>query len=974
MKTKQFVEEVAQYILDKELVPFVGAGYSAYFARLPGWADLLKSLISEFQSSEAFQDSETFNEQVVQDLEEKISHGEYQNVANYIGNNIDFKANVCKILKEAQAKCSTLDQSANIIKWDCKKIITTNFDTLIESNFNDQDKYKSINYLNRDELLNKDSKRKIIHIHGSIDHKESVIFSESDISNCIWRESFFQDYLQATFFENRILFIGYSLKDPHIKNILTHFAGFKGDAKIYDYAILPAKNFEELDWEKNYNLKILRLDIDNNYLSEDGHSLGEILQLITEEFEKLAKINKAAYLEKNNVSHLSNVIKTLNKLTGSHKISIPNVALLDLMIKTGLNSIEDRNKTFSVHLVDGNLMREIAAGGEKKTLRKENKEESVDLGVIGRVYTDNLDSFYVPDVKKCSFYIPGNETSKSELVFGLKFNNEVIGALNCESCETDDFSNEKEVEILSCLAKHIAISLVNKRKFDFNQMIIDCNKIFACISESEVINVFIRCINDGISFFTGYEFQGVLFNYPYISIDDASEEFFHKNIKIISMSNNINILERGVDSIDNEIKNFILKHKYHLEEAIGFNSYVISDIEEAKPYQCIYWPLSSIGSGDNRNFLLLLSKKQVFLKSNDDLLSSLKKCLQILSYHPILTQHVETDYAKKNISLVKQLFKIANDKLEITRYFNRVANIICDQMNVDWCFIYLRNDSKKFTYPNSTVEYELIAFNFLVGDVAEEEIMKKTYKPGEGLTGKTISKRDFVRSENCFADPDCVQDDRNVFEVRGIDHSKFLGYPIKLFGYPKDSFYSDIAGTITLGRVGKSFDKNDRDNLQRVSLIVGNELLMRNLIVRDTNFSSYISIFNNLPNCFIECSSEDEIFDRLSRFIPENLKEDYYSIYKWDEDKKRLTMVAAPSSYISIAPRACLSEELPVSQSKSKEPPIFQSGCGLTGKVFSDGKPIFDPNVKDSPVGLQECKEFWVGIIGVEDRPLLGLR
>lgn len=105
-------------------------------------------------------------------------------------------------------------------------IVTTNFDLFIESHW-DKANPKATHHLQVKNGISadcfsmfRDDKPYLIKLHGSINNPDSLIFSLSDYAskaNANWQYSAFIETLLCT---HTILFIGFSMKDPAITNLL----------------------------------------------------------------------------------------------------------------------------------------------------------------------------------------------------------------------------------------------------------------------------------------------------------------------------------------------------------------------------------------------------------------------------------------------------------------------------------------------------------------------------------------------------------------------------------------------------------------------------------------------------------------------------------------------------------------------------------------------------------------------------------
>jgi hypothetical protein len=111
-------------------------------------------------------------------------------------------------------------------------VITTNYDTLLESLFP-----TFTVYAGQDELLfnNTFGIGEIFKIHGSSDMPESIVLTAEDFSRFNERNKYLAAKLLTIFVEHPIVFLGYSLSDPNIQEILLNIA-----------EVLTADNFSKL--------------------------------------------------------------------------------------------------------------------------------------------------------------------------------------------------------------------------------------------------------------------------------------------------------------------------------------------------------------------------------------------------------------------------------------------------------------------------------------------------------------------------------------------------------------------------------------------------------------------------------------------------------------------------------------------------------------------------------------------------------
>ncbi len=165
-------------------------------------------------------------------------------------------------------------------------IITTNYDTLIESayvkvnhelpNIYTYKDAASINY----NLYEKDYF--ILKAHGDSSRApKEIVLTEKDYRSIIYNERGYQSILQVMFSTSNILFLGVSLNDPEI-NLLLGFIHhiFHGGSPDH-YALMPKDQITgtEMDrWRKDYNITIIPYDPVDNHRQVEEFIDGVILK------------------------------------------------------------------------------------------------------------------------------------------------------------------------------------------------------------------------------------------------------------------------------------------------------------------------------------------------------------------------------------------------------------------------------------------------------------------------------------------------------------------------------------------------------------------------------------------------------------------------------------------------------------------------------------------------------------------------
>lgn len=223
---------------------FVGSGFSRRYLGLESWAELLQRFcdgIRDFgyYSTKANGDLPHAASLIAQDFNEfwwsddqfsesREKHKEFLRteasalkleIATYL-NKIDLK----------QAGSGDLEFEIAALKGlHVDGIITTNWDMLLEELFPD---YRS--FVGQEPLLfaNPQSIAEIYKIHGCASDSESLVLTDQDYSRFRERNPYLAAKLITIFVEHPIIFIGYSITDPHIQAIIADISRCLGPERL----------------------------------------------------------------------------------------------------------------------------------------------------------------------------------------------------------------------------------------------------------------------------------------------------------------------------------------------------------------------------------------------------------------------------------------------------------------------------------------------------------------------------------------------------------------------------------------------------------------------------------------------------------------------------------------------------------------------------------------------------------------------
>ncbi|GKV94044.1 SIR2 family protein [Pectobacterium aroidearum] len=281
---------------------FVGAGFSIrYLFGSYSWSSLLEKVTRDLTgSNELFIDlrKKYNNEQfgvdyssVAEDIEEffeqelmkdrtgkfKEINDEYYHLAETDFSISRFKIYLTKLVDITSYKSTPeeLEALSNASR-NIASVITTNYDRFIEGTLG----FKTV--IGNDILLS-NPYGSVYKIHGCITKPSSIIITKRDYKNFNTKYELIRAQLLSLFIHNPIIFIGYSIGDSNIKNVLkTIFSYVPKDSKIAEQI---RNNFLLVEWSPGVDdMSVITHDIE---IEDIG--IIKINKVITDNFIELYK-------------------------------------------------------------------------------------------------------------------------------------------------------------------------------------------------------------------------------------------------------------------------------------------------------------------------------------------------------------------------------------------------------------------------------------------------------------------------------------------------------------------------------------------------------------------------------------------------------------------------------------------------------------------------------------------------------------
>ncbi len=251
------MKEIYQAIRSERLVVFVGSGVSRN-SGLPTWSGLIEKMRTLLDIPETPKELDNF-----------LSTENYLTIAQYFYDQYK-ESEYQKLIKKElgkSAKSNPIDDM--IFKLKPRHIVTTNYDRLLEEsaeNFQKNSQYRYIpiiydnDFIHSPGLFEIPSPRYIIKLHGDIKKLDSIVLKEEDYLHYELSRPLMSTFLKALLADHSFLFIGYSLRDYNIKQIIEwiNYISKKNDKKTRG----TKKSNKENNKRKHYFIKVSKQGID----------------------------------------------------------------------------------------------------------------------------------------------------------------------------------------------------------------------------------------------------------------------------------------------------------------------------------------------------------------------------------------------------------------------------------------------------------------------------------------------------------------------------------------------------------------------------------------------------------------------------------------------------------------------------------------------------------------------------------------
>lgn len=273
--------------LKKAPVIFVGSGITARYYNTPNWAQLLEMVAEKINVDKEILDTCKNNEEKASELEYHAFYMQKPDYEKGEGRRTPLRNVIKEIIESkntiAQEMQDEVDKMSKILP---EAIITTNYDTFLEQTFSNR--YDV--FVGQDTISHAkgDGSGVIYKIHGCVTKPSSIVITKEDYFEFMEKEKYLYAKLITLFWENPIVFMGYSITDPNVKNILDSMLGVMSEEQKEEFRqrvwVLSYSEKEESFREKEFLTGRNSIRINSFYLNK---SYGDFYQALSEATEQV---------------------------------------------------------------------------------------------------------------------------------------------------------------------------------------------------------------------------------------------------------------------------------------------------------------------------------------------------------------------------------------------------------------------------------------------------------------------------------------------------------------------------------------------------------------------------------------------------------------------------------------------------------------------------------------------------------------
>lgn len=236
--------DLMKAIADDRAVAFLGSGLSLA-AGLPDWPGLLKELAEQAHASGQVTDQERTQ------LIEWAGQPDFLMLADALVNRLG-RGNFVRFMKEKfGGDRQPTEVHRQLAAVPFAAYITTNYDTLLEDAWSEVKRKRLEVFTHEDQSELRDPFRNrrpfLVKVHGDIHGPDSLVLGLQDFRKVIHENRAYSRFMEDVLSRYSIVFLGYSLSDPDVLNIL--------DELVSVFDGVPGQHFALVDGARMTNLR-----------------------------------------------------------------------------------------------------------------------------------------------------------------------------------------------------------------------------------------------------------------------------------------------------------------------------------------------------------------------------------------------------------------------------------------------------------------------------------------------------------------------------------------------------------------------------------------------------------------------------------------------------------------------------------------------------------------------------------------------
>lgn len=237
-------DDLMKAIADDRAVAFLGSGLSLA-AGLPDWPGLLKALADQAHAAGQVTDLERTQ------LIEWAGQPDFLMLADALVNKLG-RGNFVRFMKDKFGRVTTpTEVHRELTRVPFAAYITTNYDTLLEDAWSEVNRTRLEVFTHEDQSELRDPFRNrrpfLVKVHADIHGPDSLVLGLQDFRKVIHENRAYSRFMEDVLSRFSLVFLGYSLSDPDVLNIL--------DELVSVFDGVPGQHFALVDEARMTNLR-----------------------------------------------------------------------------------------------------------------------------------------------------------------------------------------------------------------------------------------------------------------------------------------------------------------------------------------------------------------------------------------------------------------------------------------------------------------------------------------------------------------------------------------------------------------------------------------------------------------------------------------------------------------------------------------------------------------------------------------------